>query len=212
MAAALGAVLTFVAILLHLVEGVVHQLLLLADHVAELVDLLLHLARSLAVGLVAGLAGLQAVHEVAHLGQHLLGLLARAVLGGLFQLAHHAFEIVLAELLIVLVLAVLIGLAFVLLGELLDVIVHRLAQLFHELFDLGFGSAVVERFGQLVLGVLQATFGVGEIAVFEPQRDLPQLVDDAVARGAGPVAHQPVGRGPHSQIGVRLDEALGLDH
>ena len=70
-----------------LAEGVVEQLLLAADDVAELVH---HLAEALVLALIGHAAGLQPVEQVAQLAQHLLGHVAIAG-------ARHVLEIAAAS-------------------------------------------------------------------------------------------------------------------
>ena len=71
-------------------EGVVEQLLLPADEVAELVH---HLAEALALALVGHAAGLQPVEQVAQLAQHLLGHVAVARARHVLQVAQHLLDV-----------------------------------------------------------------------------------------------------------------------
>ncbi len=74
--------------------------------------------------------GLQALHQILHFRQHLLRLLARAVLGHVLEIAHHALEIFLAEHLVLLVAGLrLLLLLAALLRELLHELVEGLPQL-----------------------------------------------------------------------------------
>ena len=88
-----------------LLEGIVEQLLLVADHVAEVVHHLHHFAGSSGLGL-AHPAGLHALHEVAHLGPASAGPAPREpFLAISSRLLHHALEVLLGEDLLLAVLA-----------------------------------------------------------------------------------------------------------
>ena len=91
----------------------------------------MHFTRLLALGFGRA-TGLQAIHHVAHFRQHLLRLIARAGLRRLLHLAHHAFEIVLPELGLVIAGFLTVLVLLRLLGELLDVVVHRLPEFLHQ--------------------------------------------------------------------------------
>ena len=182
-----AALLALLVLPAQLAEGLVHELLLLADQIAELsiIFIICWLWRAL---LFAHAAGLEPLEHVAQLRQHLLGLIARAVPGHLLDVAHHAIEVLLAQHLTVRVEAFRhVRHVAGLLLKLLHVVVERLPQLLHELLDLLLGGTVLERLGELVLRVAQRAFGVGEVAVLDPQRDVPELVDGAfkVARLTG---------------------------
>ena len=77
-----------------LAEGVVEQLLLTADDVAELVH---HLAMRWLLALVGHAARLQPVEQVAQLAQHLLGHVAVARARHVLEVAHHLLEILRAH-------------------------------------------------------------------------------------------------------------------
>ena len=96
-------------------------------------------------------------------------------------------------------------------GELLQELRQRLAQLLHQALDLLVAGAVAQRLLQLLLRRPQRALGVGQIAVLDPQRHVPQLGDHAVAAGARILALQaPVGR-PQAQKHLQVvDEALRL--
>ncbi len=53
-------------------------------------------------------------------------------------------------------------------------------------------SAVLERFGKLVLRVLERALSIRQAAVLDPERDLPQLIDDALHARARAVLLEPV--------------------
>ena len=125
-----------------LAEGVVEQLLLAADDVAELVH---HLAEALALALVGHAARLQPVEQVAQLAQHLLGHVAVARARHVLEVAQHLLEILRRHELVVAVHALHRRLVLGLLGELLEELRQRLPQLLHELLDLLVGGAFLER-------------------------------------------------------------------
>ena len=133
----------------------------------------------------------------------------------LLDLAHHALEIFLAHRLLVLVEArrhIHRRLALGLPHHLLHQLVQRLPQLLHQALDLLVGGAVLQRLGELLLQVAQPALGVGQVAVLEPQRDMPELVDDALEAGARVVSRlKTVVSRAQPEIGVRVaDEVLGL--
>ena len=98
-----------------------------------------------------------------------------------------------------------------LLGELLQELRQRLPQLLHQLLDFLVRGALLERLLQALLGGAQGALGVGQVAVLDAQRDVPQLRDDAVAPGARAVALQaPIGRAQAQEHLQVLDELLGL--
>ena len=155
-------------------EGVVHDALLLADGFAELADGVLHfLVLTLLFGVLLALP--HALHEIAHLCQHVLGLLAHAALGHLLHLAHHAVNVFRRELLIVLILPVgaLLLVAAVLLLHLFGEFLERLAQLLHELTDFFVGGAFLQSLCETILNVTKVLFGFREIAVLYAQGRLP---------------------------------------
>ncbi len=162
-----------------LAEGVVEQLLLTADDVAELVH---HLAHALVLALVGHAARLQPVEQVAQLAQHLLGHVAVAGARHVLEVAQHLLEILRGHELVVAVQPLHRRRVLRLLGELLEELRQRLTQLLHELLDLLVGGALLERLLQPVLGRAQGALGVRQVAVLDAQRDVPELGDDAVAR------------------------------
>ena len=161
-----------------LAEGVVEQLLLARDDVAELVH---HLAHALALALIGHAARLQTVEQVAQLAQHLLGHVAVARARHVLEVLQHLVEILRRHHLVAAGALRLLLLTFGLLAQLLEELRQRLPQLLHQALDLLVGGALLDGLGQALLGGLQRTLGVGEIAVLDAQRDVPQLLDDAVA-------------------------------
>ena len=93
------------AVALIAAEGVVAQRLLVAQQLFEFADLLLHLALARALLAVAGAA--HVLEHLLHLVEHRLGVLARAVAGGVLHLVEQLVEILRLK---VLVLGVGVGL------------------------------------------------------------------------------------------------------
>ena len=171
-ALALLTALAALALAALLSEGVVEQLLLSAEQVAELVH---HLAEALALALVGHAAGLQPVEQVAQLAQHLLGHVAVARARHVLQVLEHLLDVLRRHELAVAVHALHRRLVLRLLGELLQELRQRLPQLLHELLDFLVRGALLQRLRQALLGGAQGPLGVGEIAVLDAQRDVPQL-------------------------------------
>ena len=105
----------------------------------------------------------------------------------------------------------LLLLALGLLAQLLEELRQRLPQLLHQALDLLVRGALLDGLGQALLGGLQRTLGIGEIAVLDAQGDVPQLLDDAVADRARGRLLQAVEDGAQAEIDLQvLDEFLGL--
>ena len=166
--------------LLSLLEGLVAQILLVAHRLVELVQPLRHRPR-LRVGLLA-LGGLQILQRVLQLFQRLLGRLAVAGLRRLLHLVDERLQVLLADRLRALaggwLVPSLLVLLLLLLGELLQELVHRGTQCLRQLLDLLVGGVAVDRVAQLLLGVAQRTLGVREIAVLDLLGHRPQEVGD----------------------------------
>ena len=171
--------------ILALLEGLVAQLLLLADHVAELVQRLLHVA-------VAGLAGLRHLQVFQHLLQLLEQLLGGILVAGARQPLHaldHVVEILLAQHLGIGIERPRQGLRIVahLLGELAHEIIQRRAQILGELLDLLVAGAALQRLLQRVLRRAQRLVDIGDVAVLDGDGERPQAGDHLAQRivGAG---------------------------
>ena len=188
--------------------GLVHELLLLLEQLAELVHLLAHRT----VGLLAALhaAGLQVVHHLLQLRQELLGLLALARTGEVLDLVHHAFQILLAQHVLHVVRQArhLPGVLHGLLGHLLQEIVHRLAQLLHQALDLRIRGVVLQRFGERALRIAQALLGERQVAVFEAERDLPEIVGGITQHVVVARQRHALARGPQKQVMGRVADRL----
>ena len=177
---------------LALLEGLVAQLLLLADHVAQFVERRHHVVVAL-VALRARARHLQVLeHRLQFFQQPARGLLvagARQVL----QPVEHALEIALAEHAGIAVERAreLLRILPHLLRQRLQVLVHGGAQLIHQLFQLFVAGAAFERLAQRVLRLAQRQFGLADIAVLELHRHVPHarhhLAQLVVALGVGQV-------------------------
>jgi hypothetical protein len=104
----------------------------------------------LALALLA-LGHLHVFHHLAKLVEKLLRLGHAALLHELLEPLEHLLQLVGRDLLHVLVLGHLLVVLRPLLGELAHVVLHRLAELLHQLGDLLVGGAVAHRLGQAVL-------------------------------------------------------------
>ena len=171
--------------ILALLEGLVAQLLLLADHVAELVQRLLHVA-------VAGLAGLRHLQVFQHLLQLFEQLPGRILVAGARQPLHavdHVLEILLAQHLGVGIERPrqLLRIVAQLFGELAQEIVQRRAQILGELLDLLVAGAAFQRLLERLLRGAQRLVDVGDVAVLDGDGERPQAGDD--------LAHGVVGAG-----------------
>ena len=137
---------------LALLEGLVAQLLLLADHVAEFVERRHHVV----VALVALCAGPRHLQVFEH-RLHFIEQLARGVLVAgarqLLQPVEHALEILLAERAGIAVERTrqLLRILAHLLGQRLQELVHRGAQIVHQLLEFFVAGAAFERLAQRVL-------------------------------------------------------------
>src|SRR5690606_26999087 len=195
--------LSLLALALLLAEGVVIELLLPADDVPHLVHHLNHLLPLLAL-LAHHAAGLQGLHQLAELVEHLLRHLAGALAGHVFQLIEHSLEILRPHHLVgIEALGHLHLLALGLLRKLLQELCHGLPQLLHEPRDLLVGRAFLQSLGELVLDFAQTPLGIGQCAtVLDAQCDVPQLLDGTAHRISRAVARQPVIDGPQAQVDV----------
>ncbi len=164
------------ALILALLKSAVAQLLLLADHVAELVERRHHV--------LVALVHIRHAHlQIFHHLLQLLQKLARGVLGAvareIFQSVEHALEIARAERAgIGAERAGELAAVFQLLRHRLHETVHGGAQLVHQRLDLLVGGAAVERLLQRVFGGAQGFLRIGNVAVLEAHRHLPKPLHD----------------------------------
>ena len=96
------------------------------------------------------------------------------------------------------------------LGELLDVLAQRVAQLLHQVVDLGIGRTLLQSLGELVLRLAQRALGIGQIAVLDAQRELPQPVGDALDRLARVLAPERMVDGAQAEIDSRISSMKPL--
>ncbi len=162
--------------ILALLEGLVAQLLLLADHVAEFVERLLHVA-------FAGLPRLRHLQAFQHLLELLEQLLGGVLVAGARQTLHavdHVVEILLAQHLGVGIErpGELLRIVALLLGELAHEVLHRLAQILGELLDLLVAGAALQGLLKRVLRGAQRLVDVGDVAVLDRHRERPQAGHD----------------------------------
>ncbi len=125
-----------------LAERVVAQRLLVAQELAELVDLLAHFAARLVLLGVLGAA--HVLEHVLHFVEHRLGVLARAVARHVFHAVEHRLEILLRQLGVGVVL-----LLRRLLGEVAHVALGGVAQFLGQLAQLLVARAALQRLAQL---------------------------------------------------------------
>ena len=160
-------------------ERVVEQLLLLRD---DVVQVLHHAARALLLGVLGDVPGLHALENVLELRQHALSHLLGAGLGELLDVAQHLVEVLLGEELIAVLLLLLlrhVALVLRLLGERLHVARQGIAQIVDELLDLLGRGILLQRLRERVLRRFELALGLGQVAVLDAERDLPELIDDA---------------------------------
>ena len=194
------------ALILTLPESAVAQFLLLLDHVAQLIELRHHIV--VVVAVLARRRHLQILHHLLELLQKLACGVLGAAAGEIFQPIEHALEVALAqdariaiertrELLIV---------PQLLLHRLHEAI-HRRTQLIHQLLDFLIAGAALERLPQRLLGVAQTGLRVGNVAVFDADRHLPQPRGDfaqiVVALGAD--------QRPEDRTQTEIDAGVGRE-
>ena len=169
--------------ILALLEGLVAQLLLLADHVAEFVQRLLHVV----VAALTGLRHLQVFQHLLQLFQQLPGGILVAGARQPLQPVEHALEILLAQHFRVGIERTrqLLRIVAQLLGELAQEIVQRSAQIVGELLDLLVAGAALQRLLQRFLRRAQRLVDVGDLAVLDGDGERPQAADDLAHRRIG---------------------------
>src|SRR6476646_8831831 len=167
-------------LVLALLERLVAQLLLLADHVAELIERGHHVVVAVAIHLLAGASHLQVLQHLLELLQHL----ARRVLGAgsrhLLELVDHAPQILRAQLAGIGVErpCELLRVLAHLLRQGLQELVERSAQLVGELLELLVARAALQRLTQRFLRRAQGLLGIGDAAVLEMHRHVPHARND----------------------------------
>ena len=166
--------------ILQFAECVISEVLLIAQRVLQT----LHRLLAGAAGAIATFAALGHLHILKHLLQrieHRLRLGHAALLHQLFDLAHHFVEVSHRHFhaLAILIGAILAG--FGILGELLHVVIHRLAQLLHQLGNLGVAGTLAHRLGQAFLGLAQPFQRVIQIADLKGHCGIPQDLGHLIA-------------------------------
>ena len=174
----LAALALLAALVLALLEGAVAQLLLPADHVAELVERLVHLVVAV-VALLARPRHLQVVEHLRELIEHLARGVARPGARHLLHAVEHALEILRAELARIRIERTLrlIRIALHLFRERLQEAIDRRPQLVHQLLDLFLAGAALERLAQRFLRRPQRLLGIRHVAVLERDRHVPHARD-----------------------------------
>ena len=156
--------------------------MLLADHVAHLVHHLLALT-----GLaLAGLGHLHVVHHLLQGLKHLAGEFLLSVLDGFLKLIQHFLQLLLGDgLLILPLLALLLLLLLTVLHvahrlarQFLHVFVHRLTEFIHKAFNFLIRGAALDRLAQAFLRTREPFGGGGQRSVLQPDRGLPEKVDN----------------------------------
>ena len=178
--------------ILALLEGLVAQLLLLADHVAQFVERRHHVVVAL-LALRARAGHLQVLEHRLQFFQQLARGILVAGTRQVLQPVEHALEIALREHAGIAVewTRELLRIFPHLLRQRLQVLVHRGAQLIHQLFQLFVAGAAFERLAQGVLRLAQRQFGLRNVAVLELHRHVPHarhhLAQLVVAASVGEV-------------------------
>ena len=159
--------------------GFVAQILLVLAHLAELIEPAAHLPHPRVS--LARPRDPQVFKDVLQLLQHFPRIRAVARTQHLLHLVEHSLQVFGADRtapavkcrgIIPVVLVVLLG------GELLQKFIHCGAQIVGELADFIFRSVALQGIAQLLLGGAEIAFGLGEIAILDAQRHLPEIIGD----------------------------------
>ena len=169
-----------------------------------------------AAGAIAAFAALGHLHILKHLLQrieHFLRFGHATLLHQLFDLAHHLVEVGHRHFH---ALAILLGTIFArfgIFGELLHVVIHRLAQLLHELGDFFVAGTLAHRLRQAFLGLAQPVERVVEVADLQLHRGIPQDLGHLVAgfrRECVDRAFQPPDRAADLQKDTLIKACFGV--
>ena len=167
---------------LHVMEAVVRQFLLVAQGFPEVFHRLLAGA-ALALTLALTLGDLHVVHEIAQLLHQGLRFRSAALFHQLLQLVQHLLQLVLGHLHRLAVgLVRLVRVLRVFLRLLLHVIVQSLTHFLHQAVNLSRTGAIADCCVQPVLRTFHRFERRGQGAVFDHQGNLPQLLCDIIAR------------------------------
>ena len=209
---ALALLAALAALVLALLEGAVAQLLLAADHVAELVELAHHVV--VAVLHLAGPRHLQVLEHRLQFLQHLPGGVLGAGACHLLQAVDHVLEILRADLARIGIerTGELFRIAPHLLGQRLQELVERGAQIVGELLELFVGGAALQRLAQRFLRRAQRRFGIGDVAVFELHRHVPHARRPRRATGRRSWRARAAKDRAQAEIDVALDIELLRRH
>ncbi len=205
------ALLLLILALLRLTVGLVAQLLLLAHHLIELVQRAAHLlARR--IGLLV-LGHRQIVERVLQLLQHLLRIGFVAGARHLLHAVEHGLQIFAGDRLgvvgpVLLLLLLRVALLLLLFGELVQIFVHRRAQIFSELANLFVRRIALQGVAQLLFGRAQIAFRIREIAIFDLQRHAPEEIrnGDEIGIALRVLQHA------RCEIEAEIDRRLGVEN
>ena len=171
--------LALLALVLPVLEGLIAQILLLAGELVEFVGLLAHLA-AVRIGFAARLRGLEVLQGLAKLVQQPLRLGGVAALHRLGHVVEHLVEVVGRDGLGVRIRRALLALGLAVLalalGHALHELVQGLLQVLGELLDLLVRRVALDGLLQAVLSRAQALLGIGEIAVLDLEGHLPEEI------------------------------------
>ncbi len=155
----------------------VAQILLVLAHLAELIEPAAHLPRPGVC--LARPRDPQVFQDVLQLLQHFLSIRGVARTQHLLHLAEHSLQVLGADRtapavkrggIIPAVLVILLG------GELLQEFIHRGAQIVAELANFILRRVALQGIAQLLFGGAKIAFGLGEIAILDAQRHLPEKI------------------------------------
>ena len=162
------------------------------------------------------LGDLHVLHHLLKLLQQLLRLRRAALAHQLLNPFEQLIKLVLGDLLALTLLALLVlallavGVAHGLLGQLLHVVVHRFAQLLHQLINLSLIRALPDRLRQTLLGAAQFLKGVFKRSFLNLESRLPQNFGNVfldLRRQIG-VGLKPTNGHPHKDKGRRIGKGI----
>src|SRR2546426_1039596 len=200
--------LAIASLVLALLERAIAQLLLLADHVAELVERRHHVIVAV-IHLLPGTSHLQVFQHLLKILQHLTRGIPGAGARHLFEPVNHVAQILRADL-------ARIGIERA--RELLRILAHLLRQRLHELvergtqlvgepLDLLIAGAAFERLTQRFFRRAQSLLGIGDAAILQMHGHVPHARDDVaqliVALGARQL--------PEDRAQAEIDVALHIE-
>ncbi|MCY1371405.1 hypothetical protein D9M69_585450 [compost metagenome] len=124
------------------------------------------------------LALLQIIHHILQLRQELFRLIARSLTCQIFDLIHHALQILFGQHARIRVHRLISGIRILLLtlGKFTQEILHRLAQFCGKFRNFFLRSAILQCIAQRFLCLAQTFFGCRQITVFNAQCHLPHII------------------------------------